>query len=66
MDRLIRKVNRDNPIQGLNIGIQVLMDKIYGYADDIVFLQKTAMNKLKTNPKHITSSVKYQGLRLVM
>ena len=37
MDSLIRKVNGDNEIEGLNIGINgECIDKVCGYADDIV------------------------------
>ena len=39
MDPLIRKVNGDNEIEGLNIGINGdYIDKVCGYADDIVFI----------------------------
>ena len=36
MDPLIRKVNGDNEIEGLNIGINgEYIDKVCGYAEDI-------------------------------
>ena len=37
MDPLIRKVNADQSIQGLNIGNPTTIDKLCAYADDIVF-----------------------------
>jgi hypothetical protein len=41
MDPLIRKVNSDNEIEGLNIGINgEYIDKVCGYPDDIVFIIK--------------------------
>ena len=44
MDPLIRKVNSDNEIEGLNIGINgECIDKVCGYADDIVFIIKECL-----------------------
>ena len=41
MDPLIRKVNSDNEIAGLNIGMNgECIDKVCGYAGDIVFIIK--------------------------
>ena len=40
MDPLIRKVNSDLTIQGLNIGNPTTIDKLCAYADDIVFIIK--------------------------
>ena len=40
MDPLIRKVNSDDTIEGLNIGNPILIDKLCGYADEIVFIIK--------------------------
>ena len=40
MDPLIRKVNSDDTIEGLNIGNPIIIDKLCGYADDIVFIIK--------------------------
>ena len=45
MDPLIRKVNDDNEIEGLNIGINgECIDKVCGYADDIVLIIKECYN----------------------
>ena len=38
MDPLIRKINGDGQIQGLNLEDGTMLDKVCGYADDIVFL----------------------------
>ena len=39
MGPLIRKVNGDKEIEGLNIGINVdYVDKVFGYADGITLL----------------------------
>ena len=40
MDPLIRKFNSDDTIEGLNIRNPILIDKLCGYADDIVFIIK--------------------------
>ena len=40
MDPLIRKVNSDLAVQGLNIGNPTTIDKLCAYADDIVFIIK--------------------------
>ena len=40
MDPLIRKVNSDQTIQGLNIGNPTTIDKLCAYADDIIFIIK--------------------------
>ena len=48
MDPLIRKVNDDNEIEGLNIGINgECIDKVCGYADDIVFIIKECNRSIK-------------------
>ena len=45
---LIRKVNGDNEIEGLNIGIKGdFIDKVCGYADDIVFIIKECNRSIK-------------------
>ena len=51
MDPLIRKVNNDDTIEGLNIGNPILIDKLCGYADDIVFISKDNANSLKEKKK---------------
>ena len=40
MDPLIRKVNNDATIHGLNIGNTITINNLCGYADDIVFIIK--------------------------
>ena len=48
MDPLIRKVNSDNEIAGLNIGINgECIDKVCRYADDIVFIIKECSRSIK-------------------
>ena len=48
MDPLIRKVNGDNEIEGLNIGFNSeYIDKVCGYADDLVFIIKECCRSIK-------------------
>ena len=61
MDRLIRKVNGDNQIQG-NFGIQVLMDKIYVHVDDIVFITKDCNESIKNKSKTYHKFSKISGI----
>ena len=54
----IRKVKSDNQIQGLNIGSPVLIDKLCGYAGDIVFIIKDC-NGLASTLGHVVSALFY-------
>ena len=48
MDPLIRKVNGDNQIEGLNIGFNgEYIDKVCGYTDDIIFIIKECSRFIK-------------------
>ena len=47
MDPLIRKVNSDYQIQGLNIGNPTSIDKLCGYSDVKVFIKKSYNDSLK-------------------
>ena len=65
MDPLIRKVNGDNEIEGLNIGINgEYIDKVCGYADDIVFIIKECSRSIKKLFKTYHSFSKISGIEL--
>ena len=65
MDPLIRKVNGDNEIQGLNIRINgQYIDKICGYADDIVFIIMECSRSIKKLFKTSHSFSKISGIEL--
>ena len=65
MDPLIRKVNSDNEIEGLNIGINgECIDKVCGYADDIVFIIKECSRSIKKLFKTYHSFSKISGIEL--
>jgi hypothetical protein len=61
MDPLIRKINTDNQIQGVRLEDGTALDKVCGYADDIVFIIKDNAESLKTYLEYIIHSPKYQG-----
>ena len=64
MDPLIRKVNNDDTIEGLNIGNPIIIDKLCGYADDIVFIIKDSANSLKNLFKTYHLFSKLSGIEL--
>ena len=65
MDPLIRIVNGDNEIEGLNIGINgEYIDKVCGYADDIVFIIKECNRSIKKLFKTYHSFSKISGIEL--
>ena len=64
MDPLIRKVNNDDTIEVLNIGNQILLDKLCGYADDIVFIIKDIDISLKILFKTYHLFSKLSGIEL--
>ena len=65
MDPLIRKVNSDDEIVGLNIGINgECIDKVCGYADDIVFIIKECSSSIKKLFKTYYSFSKISGIEL--
>ena len=59
---LIRKVNSDDTIEGLNIGIPILIDKLCGYADDIAFIIKDTASTLKNLFKTYHQFSKISGI----
>ncbi len=65
MDPLIRKVNSDNDLEGLNIGFNgEHIDKVCGYADDIVFIIKECSRSTKNLFKTYHNFSKISGLEL--
>ena len=64
MDPLIRKVNNDDTIEGRNIGNPILIDKLCGYADDIVFIIKDTASTLKNLFKTYHQFSKISGIEL--
>jgi hypothetical protein len=65
MDPLIRKVNSDNEIEGLNIGINgEYIDKVCGYADDIVFIIKECSRSIENLFKTYHNFSKISGIEL--
>ena len=65
MDPLIRKVNGDNEIEGLNIGFNSeYIDKVCGYADDLVFIIKECRRSIKKLFKAYHSFSQISGIEL--
>ena len=65
MDPLIRKVNSENEIEKLNIGINgECIDKVCRYADDIVFILKECSRSIKKLFKTYHSFSKILGIEL--
>ncbi len=65
MDPMIRKVNSDNEIEGLNIGINGnYTDKVCGYADDIVFIIKECSRSIKKMFETYYNFSKISGIEL--
>ena len=64
MDPLIRKVNSDQSIQGLNIGNPTTIDKLCAYADDIVFIIKDNCISLRNLFKTYHQFSKISGIEL--
>ena len=65
MDPLIRKVNDDKEIEGLNIGINGdYICKVCRYADDIVFIIKECNRSIKKLFKTYHSFSKISGIKL--
>ena len=65
MDPLIRKVNGDNEIEGLNKGINgEYIDKVCGYTDNLVFILKECSWSIKKLFKTYHSFSKISGIEL--
>ena len=64
MDPLIRKVNSDQSIQGLNIGNPTTIDKLCAYADDIVFIIKDNCISLRNLFRTYHNFSKISGIEL--
>ena len=65
MDPLIGKVNSDNQIEGLNIGINgEYIDKECGDADDIIFIIKECSRSIKKLFKTYHNFSKISGIEL--
>ena len=63
MDPLIRKVNNAESIEGLNMGNPTTIDKLCGYADDIVSIIKDSSIPLQNLNKtyHLTEDFGVRG-----
>ena len=64
MDPLIRKINTDNQIQRLSLEDGTALDKVCGYADNIMFIIKDNAESLKNIFKIYHALRKISGIEL--